>query len=70
MLQRQRGPSPVYRVKPAVNDDSGPRFTVEVLLDGKVAGSGSGGRKVDAERAAAVEAMSRMSGETGEDRNA
>ena len=33
-------------------------------MSGEVAGSGSGDRKVEAERAAAVEAMSRMSRET------
>ena len=70
IVQQQGGPSPSYRVTPTEDDAAGPRFNVEVLLDGRVAGSGSGGRKVDAERAAAVEAMSRMTGETVEDRDA
>lgn len=70
MMQGQGGPSPRYRVTPADDDHSDPWFNVEVLLDGRVAGTGSGGRKVDAERAAAVEAMSRMTDETMEDRDA
>ena len=70
IMQRQGGPSPRYRVTQAGEDHSGPWFNVEVLLDGRVAGSGSGGRKVEAERAAAVEAMCRMTGETMGDRDA
>ena len=66
MVQRQGRPSPSYRLTPT-DADQGPWFNVEVLLDGKVAGSGSGGRKVDAERAAAVEAMGRLVGDKAEE---
>jgi ribonuclease-3 len=40
--------------------DHSPLFTVEVLVDGEVAGTGQGRKKVDAERAAAQEALERL----------
>ena len=64
IVQQQGGPSPSYRIAPTGDACSEARFNVEVLLSGEVAGSGSGDRKVEAERAAAVEAMGRMSRET------
>ena len=67
MMQRQGAPSPTYRIASSDTVPPESRFNVEVLLDGVVAGSGSGERKVDAERSAAVEAMGRMSRDTTED---
>ncbi len=67
MMQRKGAPSPVYRTAPTGTAVPESRFTVEVLLDGDIAGSGSGERKVDAERAAAVDAMDRMSRDTAVD---
>lgn len=67
IVQSRGGPSPSYRITSERDTESGPRFNVEVLLDGEVAGSGSGGRKVEAERAAALEAMSRMFSNASQD---
>ncbi len=61
IVQQRGGTSPSYRIVTAGDQCSEARFNVEVLLSGEVAGTGSGDRKVEAERAAAIEAMSRMS---------
>ena len=53
-------PSPVYRLVESQGPDHDPEFTVVVLVDGEVAGQGRGGKKADAERAAARDALDHM----------
>ena len=52
-------PAPTYRLAGASGPDHRPVFTVEALLGGEVIGCGEGGRKSDAERAAAQDALDR-----------
>ena len=54
---------PKYRVVSSEGPDHGPVFTVEVLVDGQVVGTGEGGRKSDAEGAAARSALAAISGD-------
>ena len=66
---QQRGVGlPSYTVK----QESGPaharRFLVQVLLEGKVAGEGSGRRKLEAEQSAASQALAGLGREDGEAR--
>lgn len=49
--------TPVYRVVGESGSDYRKVFTMEVLVDGQIKGTGSGHRKVDGERAAALEAI-------------
>ncbi|MDA1127168.1 MAG: ribonuclease III [Chloroflexi bacterium] len=53
---------PVYRLVSSEGPDHGPVFTVEVMVDGEVVGSGIGGKKSDAEGAAAEAALTALSG--------
>ena len=53
-------PAPTYRLAEASGPDHRPVFTVEALLGGEVIGRGEGGRKSDAERAAAQDALDRQ----------
>jgi ribonuclease-3 len=55
-------PAPRYRVVSTEGPDHSPLFTVEVLLEDQVAGVGQGRKKVDAERAAAQEALEGLVG--------
>ena len=59
LLQGLGEPAPTYRLAGASGPDHRPVFTVEALLDGEVIGRGEGGRKSDAERAAAQDALDR-----------
>ena len=59
-LQRLGQPSPHYRVVSIEGPDHSPIFTVEVLNEDEVIGTGLGGKKSDAERAAAQNALSRI----------
>lgn len=52
--------APVYRTVTSEGPDHMRRFTVEVFVQGRMAGSGSGARKVDAERMAAAEAYASL----------
>ncbi len=52
-------PAPTYRLAEASGPDHRPVFIIEALLDGEVIGRGEGGRKSDAERAAARDALDR-----------
>lgn len=61
-LQAAGTPAPKYRVANAAGPEEDRWFTVEVLVSGEVAGTGEGRRKLDAERAAAVDAYQRLSG--------
>ena len=51
--------TPKYRLASSEGPDHNPLFTVEVLVDGEVSGTGQGGRRSDAEKAAARDALSR-----------
>ncbi len=52
--------SPRYQVVATEGPDHDPVFTIEVLVDQDVMGAGRGGRKSDAERAAAQDALDRL----------
>jgi len=51
---------PHYRLVQAEGPDHARHFTIEVLVNGEVAGTGSGRSKQDAEKEAAGEALSRL----------
>jgi ribonuclease-3 len=51
--------TPRYRLTASEGPDHKPLFTVEVLVDGEVAGKGQGGRRSDAEKSAARDALDR-----------
>ena len=57
VIQARHEPLPQYRVVDERGPDHQRTFTVEVLLEDRVAGIGVAGRKVDAERKAAEEAL-------------
>ncbi len=57
VIQARHEPLPQYRVVDEYGPDHQRTFTVEVLLEDRVAGVGVAGRKVDAERKAAEEAL-------------
>ena len=65
MVQAKGGEPPHYRVV----DQEGPHhdrtFDVEVLIDGQVKGTGSGKRKLDAERQAALKAIETLTSTAG-----
>lgn len=58
-FQAQGLATPRYQLVSSEGPDHNPVFTVEVLVDGEVMGTGTGGKKADAERAAAVDALER-----------
>lgn len=53
-------PAPTYRLAAVSGPDHCPVFTVEAVIDDEVIGRGEGGRKADAERAAAQDALHRQ----------
>ena len=59
-LQGLGGASPRYQTVSQEGPDHTPMFTVEVLQGDEVIGTGQGGKKADAERAAARDALSRL----------
>lgn len=59
-VQGQGIPGPEYRLAGSTGPDHDPVFTVEVVVDGNVAGRGQGGRKADAEREAARNALENL----------
>ena len=60
LIQRTGGPSPSYRVVKSGGPDHHKSFSVEVVMDGRVMGTGHGSRKLDAEKQAAKEALGRL----------
>ena len=60
-FQGRRQPPPRYQVISTEGPEHSPIFTVEVLVSDEVIGTGRGGKKADAERAAAQDALSRLS---------
>jgi ribonuclease-3 len=61
-LQGLGRPSPHYRVVATEGPEHSPLFTVEVLAEEEAMGVGQGRKKVDAERAAAQDALERLVG--------
>ena len=59
-LQGQGMPAPTYRLAHREGPDHSPVFTVEALVCGEIIGQGQGGRKSDAERAAAEAALAAL----------
>ena len=59
-FQSRGSPSPRYQVVDTEGPDHNPVFTIEVLVDQNVMGTGRGGKKSDAERAAAQDALVRL----------
>lgn len=68
--QRWLSTEPAYRVVAQEGPDHAPVYTVEVLLSGRVAGSGRGRSKKEAEQAAAEEALRRLLANGGPDAGA
>ena len=62
MVQGQGMNPPVYHLASSTGPDHDPIFTVEVLVNGQVVGTGTGGKKSDAEGAAARAAYAALSG--------
>ena len=54
--------APVYTTASETGDGHEKTFAIEVVMDGRVLGRGSGRRKVDGERAAALEALKALEG--------
>ncbi|MCI0800713.1 MAG: ribonuclease III [Chloroflexi bacterium] len=63
MVQGQGLEPPTYKLVSSEGPDHGPVFTVDVLVDGQVVGTGAGGKKSEAEGAAARAALATLSGE-------
>ena len=62
IVQGQGSTPPTYHLVSSEGPDHGPVFTVDVKVDGRVVGTGAGGRKSDAEGAAAEAALAALSG--------
>ena len=63
MVQGQGLNPPTYNLVSSEGPDHGPVFTVDVLVDGQVVGTGAGGKKSEAEGAAAQAALAALSGD-------
>ncbi len=64
IIQGQGLNPPTYHLVSSEGPDHGPVFTVDVRVEGQIVGTGAGGRKSDAEGAAAEAALAAMSGNT------
>lgn len=53
-------PSPRYRLVSAEGPDHSPVFTIEAVVEDQVVGTGQGGKKAEAERSAALDALGRV----------
>ena len=62
MVQGRGLDPPKYNLVSSEGPDHGPVFTVDVLVDGQVVGTGAGGKKSEAEGAAAQAALATLSG--------
>lgn len=60
LLQARGLKSPEYSLVSAAGPDHDRTFIIEALVDGSAAGRGEGRRKIDAERAAALDAVSKI----------
>lgn len=65
LIQRTGGTTPSYRVVKSGGPDHHKSFSVEVVMDGRVIGTGHGKRKLDAEKQAASEALGRLESSAG-----
>ena len=65
LAQRMVGEPPRYKLVESAGPDHAKSFTVEVLMDGRVMGSGTGNRKLDAEMEAAVQAIHKLDSPAG-----
>ena len=65
LLQGQGYPTPSYRLAGRQGPDHSPVFSVEALLGDRVIGEGQGGKKSDAERAAAEAALEELMSDGG-----
>ena len=63
MIQGQGKEPPTYDLVSSEGPDHGPVFTIDVVVNGQVVGTGSGGKKSEAERAAARAALAALSGQ-------
>ena len=63
LVQGQGLDPPTYNLVSSEGPDHGPVFTVEVLVNGQVVGTGSGGKKSEAEGAAAKSALAALTGQ-------
>jgi len=63
MVQGQGMEPPTYNLVSSEGPDHGPVFTIDVLVNGQVVGTGSGGKKSEAEGAAAKAALAALSGQ-------
>lgn len=57
LLQSRGEPPPEYRIVNVEGPDNQPEFTIEAVIGGESLGRGTAGRKVDAEREAASQAV-------------
>ena len=64
MVQGRGLDPPKYSLVSSEGPDHGPVFTVDVLVDGQVVGTGAGGKKSEAEGAAAQAALSALNSDT------
>ncbi len=63
LTQRRSGERPEYRLVEVSGPDHQRRFVVEVAIDGRIAGAGSGGSRRSAETAAAAAALETLAAE-------
>ena len=63
LIQGQGLKTPTYELVSSKGPDHGPVFTVNVLVNGQVVGTGAGGKKAEAEAAAARSALAALSGQ-------
>ena len=63
LIQGQGLKTPTYELVSSKGPDHGPVFTVNVLVNGQVVGTGAGGKKAEAEVAAARSALAALSGQ-------
>ena len=63
MVQGQGLNPPTYDLVSSEGPDHGPVFTVNVLVNGQVVGTGAGGKKSEAEGAAARAALAALTGQ-------
>ena len=63
LIQGQGLKTPTYELVNSKGPDHGPVFTVNVLVNGQVVGTGAGGKKAEAEAAAARSALAALSGQ-------
>jgi ribonuclease-3 len=67
-LQGNGLPTPTYRLVDRQGPDHNPVFTMEVLVADEIIGKGEGGKKSDAERAAAEQALLTLAATAGPDK--